>query len=121
MDWEKELPIAHLVKQKIAEVDFEHLWENTSPGFAASEDQLQALEARLGFVLAPQYRAFLLHANGWRAFMQHVDLFGTEDLEGGRRLERAVALIDSLEPLAPSADLAKTTSYPLRFLQMISM
>nr|WP_051126378.1 SMI1/KNR4 family protein [Pandoraea sp. SD6-2] len=93
--------IAHLVKQKIAEVDVAHLWENTLPELAASEDQLQSLEARMGYALDLRHREFLLHANGWRAFMQHIDVFGADDLEGGPRATRAVALIESLEPLKP--------------------
>ena len=99
MDWKRELVIAHLVKQKIAEVDSDHLWENTLPGVAASEDQLRSLEARLGHPLDSQHREFLRHANGWRAFMHHIDIFGVDDYVGGSRAMSAMELIESLEPL----------------------
>jgi hypothetical protein len=99
LNWKRELAIAHLVKQKIAEVDVDRLWENTLPGVAALEDQLRSVEARLGYELDPQHRGFLLHANGWRAFMQRVDVFGVDDFVGGPRAARAAALIDSLQDL----------------------
>ncbi len=80
-------------------VDVDHLWENTLPGVAASQDQLRSLEVRLGHALDPQHREFLLHANGWRAFRQHVDVFGIDDFEGGPRAVRTAGLIESIEPL----------------------
>jgi len=99
MDWKRELVIAHLVKNKISEVDVDGLWENTLPEVAVSAEQLTSLEKVLGYHLDPQHRQFLLHANGWRAFMQHVDVFGIDDFKGGGRAARAIELIDSLEPL----------------------
>ena len=99
MDWKRELVIAHLVKNKISEVDVDGLWENTLPEVAASGEQLAALEQVLGYHLDPQHRQFLLQANGWRAFMQHVDVFGVDDFTRGPRAARAIELIDSLEPL----------------------
>ena len=39
MDWKRELVIAHLVKQEIAKIDFDGLWENTLPEVLASEEQ----------------------------------------------------------------------------------
>lgn len=113
MDWKRELVIAHLVKQKVAEVDVDHLWESTLPEVAASPDQLRVLEARLGYALDPQYREFLLHANGWRAFEQRVDIFGAEDFLGGPRAVRAIALIESLEPLEPLCGFGKHDLMPI--------
>lgn len=105
--------IAHLVKQKIAEVDVDGLWENTLPEVAATENQLQALEERMGYGLDPQHRAFLKHANGWRAFEQHVDVFGIDDFVGGPRAERAAALIESLEPLKELCGFGKADLLPI--------
>src|SRR5262245_19824093 len=34
----------------------------------ASEDEIAALEERLGTILPPSYRAFLAETNGWRHF-----------------------------------------------------
>ncbi len=113
MDWKRELVIAHLVKQKVAEVDVDHLWENTLPGVAASQDQLRFLEARLGYALDPQHREFMLHADGWQAFRQHVDIFSVDDFGGGPRAVRAAGLIESLEPLETLCGFGKRDLLPI--------
>jgi hypothetical protein len=99
MDWKKELVIAALVKQKVAEVDTLGFWQHTLPEVAASEQAVDAVEMCLGESLDSGYRSFLLHANGWRAFHHQIDLFGIDDLLAGPRADRANELSDSLEPL----------------------
>lgn len=113
MDWKRELVIAHLVKQKIAEADVDGLWENTLPEVGASEDQVHTLEAQLGYELDPQHREFLLHANGWLAFKQHVDVFGVDDFTGGPRAARAVGLIDSLHDLRALCGFGESDVLPI--------
>lgn len=113
LDWKRELAIAHLVKQKIAEVDVDRLWVNTLPEVATSPEALRSLEAQLGYGLDPQHREFLLHANGWRAFMQYVDVFGVDDFLGGARASRAASLIDSLEDLEPLCGFGKPDVFPI--------
>lgn len=113
MNWKQELVIAHLVKQKTAEVDVDHLWENTLPEVAASQEQLRSLEVRLGYALDPQHREFLLHANGWQAFMQYVDIFSVDDFIGGPRAVRATELIESLEPLDSLCGFGKGDLLPI--------
>jgi hypothetical protein len=113
LDWERELVIAHRVKQQIAEVDVDHLWENTLPEVAATEDQVRSLESRLDSKLDSQHRAFLLHANGWRAFKQHVDVFGVGDFMGGPRAARASELIESLDDLKELCGFAKPDVLPI--------
>lgn len=105
--------IAHLVKQKMAEVDVNCIWENTLPEVAASEEELQMLEERLGFTLSPQYRSFLLHANGWIAFKDHIDIFGINDFLGGRRAIKATELTDSLDPLKDLCGFDKRDLMPI--------
>jgi hypothetical protein len=113
MDWKRELVIAHLVKQKVAEVDVNQLFENTLPEVAATEGQLQSIEARLDFPLDPQYRGFLSNANGWRAFWQTVDIFGVDDFLGGARAQRASDLVESLEDLQPLCGFDKRDLLPI--------
>jgi hypothetical protein len=113
LDWKRELVIAHLVKQKIAEVDVDRLWENTLPEVAATEDQVRSLETRLGYGLAPQHREFLLHANGWRAFKQRVDVFGMDDFVSGPRAQRAVMLIESLDDLEGLCGFGRSDVLPI--------
>jgi len=52
------------------------------PCVAATNEQVEAVERGLGEPLDPDYRAFLEHADGWPAFWQTVDVFGTRDLGG---------------------------------------
>lgn len=113
LDWKRELVIAHLVKQKIAGVDGEGLWENTLPEIAASEEEVKELEARLGYELDAQHRDFLLHANGWRAFKNNVDVFGASDFTGGPRAVRAAELIETLEPLKELCGFRKSDVLPI--------
>jgi hypothetical protein len=48
----------------------------------ATEDQIAALEARLGTRLPPSYRAFLAATNGWRTTTPFIDkLWSTDEVE----------------------------------------
>lgn len=105
--------IAHLVKQKLAQVDVDHLWENTLPEVAASKEQLESLERRIGYSLHPMHREFLLHANGWRAFKSQIDVLSVEDLIDGDRAVRVLDLIESLEPLVNICGLQKNDLMPI--------
>jgi hypothetical protein len=55
----------------------------------------------------------LLHANGWRAFFQSIDLFGTEDLVGGPLHDKVEQLLDSLEPLKPLCGVERQHCLPI--------
>lgn len=82
-DWRKEIATAWLVKQSMMKLDTEKIYEYHLPEVAASQAQVAEVESHLGFHLDPHYRAFLLHSNGWRRFLQSTDLFGTEELLRG--------------------------------------
>lgn len=45
-----------------------------------TKDQIKSVEDKLGYTLDTSYRNFLRFANGWKAFYQTVDLFGTNEL-----------------------------------------
>lgn len=113
VDWKQELVVAHLVKQEIAKVDLDGLWEITLPEVRASEEEIQFLESRLGYPLDAQYRAFLLHANGWREFSGGIGVFGVADLLGGRRAARAIELTETLEPLRDLCGFDRTDVLPI--------
>jgi hypothetical protein len=51
----------------------------------------------LGEGLDPAYRAFLLHGDGWPAFYQTVDLFGSEDLMGSERFDHAAEMLSYVD------------------------
>jgi hypothetical protein len=88
------------VKQLLDDLDRRHLWEYHLPGVAATEAHLGRVDDHLGEPLDDQYRQFLKHANGWRAVVNDVDLFGVDDLLGGPRADRAASQLSYLEPIA---------------------
>jgi hypothetical protein len=96
-DWKQRIVQLVLVKQKLAEVDTKGLWRYHLPALAATEEKVRAVEARLGEPLDPGYRAFLSHADGWPAFLQTVDLFGTADLQGGDRGRHGAEMLSHVE------------------------
>ncbi len=96
--WKDHIAIMHLVKQELIKRDRDQLWPHHLPEVGATEEQLQAAEKALGFPLDPQYREFLMHADGWRGFLQTVDLFGTGQLTRSGVMDDAMELLDSIEP-----------------------
>jgi hypothetical protein len=99
-DWRPEIVRMVQIKQAIADADPKHSWQYTLPGVAATAEALKSVEEALGFELEPGYWEFLGYANGWRAFMLEIDLFGVDDLAGGPRMVAARRLAEALEPVA---------------------
>lgn len=112
MDWKRELVIAHLVKQKVSEVDFDQLWPNTIPNLATSLTRLTDLETKLGHKIDNQFAEFLSNADGWVSFYQNIDIFGVDDFYGGVRWNLAEELLQSLEPLEPICGFARNELLP---------
>jgi hypothetical protein len=96
-DWKSEIVKAVIVRQRLEELDGGGLFEYPLPEVAASEDEVSATEAALGFALDEQYRRFLRFANGWRCLLQAVDLFGTRQLVGPSLMDVARAQLDSID------------------------
>jgi hypothetical protein len=93
-DWPSEIVTAVTVRQYLDAVD--DLYEYPLPEVAADERQVAAAERTVG-PLDPGYRAFLTYANGWRSFLQKIDLFGTEQLLGAtpaKAAQEALAALD---------------------------
>jgi hypothetical protein len=88
---------AWLVKQEIMKLDKRRIWPYHLPEIAATDVQISQAEQRLAHVLDERYKALLKCANGWPAFYQAVDLFGTEDLISGPRHECGEFLLGYLE------------------------
>jgi hypothetical protein len=97
VDWKREIAIAHLVKQKVAEADIAGIWKHPFPEVAATEWSVSKAESELGFELNEEIRDFLLHADGWNSFFHSVDVFGVKDFLAGFRYDRAMELLKSLE------------------------
>jgi hypothetical protein len=81
-DWPLLIVSMIKAKERLTAVDG-GLWPYTFPKVRASEEQVRSVEERLGLRLPSSYRTFLLHANGWPAFSQTIDLLGCADLLGG--------------------------------------
>lgn len=109
-DWPSEIVTAVIVRQHLAAVD--NLYEYPLPEVAASEDQLVAAERSTG-ALDPRYREFLKYANGWRNFLQNIDLFGSEQLLGAPPM-KAVQ-----EGIAAVGDISEHVGYYLADMQPI--
>jgi SMI1-KNR4 cell-wall len=96
-EWKQRIVELVLVKQKLAELGSKGLWQHRLPSVAATEGRLKSVEAHLGEALDPDYRAFLLHGDGWLAFYQTVDLFGSDDLMGNHRFHRATEMLRNVD------------------------
>src|SRR5258708_39274814 len=96
-DWKQRIVEVVLVKQKLAELDTRGLWQDRFPAVAAGEAAQGAVEAHIGQPLDPRYRSVLLHADGWPAFYQTVDLFCSCDLLGSHRYRPAVEMLSYVE------------------------
>jgi hypothetical protein len=96
IDWPKEIAILTYVKDEIFKIDSDNLWRHHLPKVAVSSEQLHAAASAIGHPLDPSYTAFLRHANGWPAFYQNVDLFGTNELLGGELMDRAMSALSAM-------------------------
>jgi len=88
---------AWLVRQEMMELDRRKIWQYHLPEIAATDEQILKSEQHLGHPIDARYKAFLKCANGWQAFYQAVDLFGTEDLTGGTRNENAEFILSFID------------------------
>ena len=88
---------AWLVRQEMMELDKLKIWPYHLPEVAATDEQIFKAEKHLAHPIDPRYKAFLKRANGWPAFYQAVDLFGTDDLIGGPRNENAEFILSFLD------------------------
>ncbi|WP_411072294.1 hypothetical protein [Streptomyces sp. cmx-4-25] len=87
-------------RERVRAWDVEELWSFEEPRPPAGPGRLREVVQSLGHELDCEHVAFLLEADGWPAFMQDVDLFGTEELLGSPALETAMSLVAALEPEA---------------------
>jgi hypothetical protein len=110
MDWKKEVGIAFLVRQQLSEVF--PVWPLRYPNLAATDRELAQTEQQLG-PLDPEYAGFLRAANGWEAFLHRIGLFGTADLLGSPRMDRARELLSTLLPLEEHTDVTGDEVLPV--------
>lgn len=85
------------IKQEMMELDTKKIWPYHLPEIAASDEHILQAERHLGHSIDPRYKALLKCANGWPAFYQTVDPFGTGDLLGGVRKDNAEFVLSFLD------------------------
>jgi hypothetical protein len=81
-DWRKAIGELILLHQHIRDLDHEGIWSHELPRVAATPEDIALVERQLQRELPSRFGDFLACADGWRAFYQWVDLFGTKDLIG---------------------------------------
>ncbi len=95
--WKDKIAVMFLVQNEIQRLDKSGIWKYYYPELAATEEQLAAVEAHLGHKLDKDYRDFLLCANGWKGFIQTINLFGTGDLMGSSLMDYAMTMLGILD------------------------
>lgn len=114
-DWEKEIAKALDVQNANERLDATHLWDYYPPNAPATEEELAMAHWHLGFSLDPHYKRFLSHANGWRCFMENVDLFGTEELRGGPPMQEALEMVDVIGDAMEDPHFTRTELLPIGY------
>lgn len=95
--WPVALGVLIGLQAQIEEQDAEGLLTATIPREKAREAAVVAYEERAGVPLPPDYRNFLLHANGWPGAYFTLDLFGLAELTGSGAARRARELLEVYE------------------------
>ena len=113
MDWRLDIVTAVAVHQALMRVDVDGLWEYSLPELRASEEKIADTEERLGYKLPGEYRSFLLYADGWKYFLQDVNLFGTSDLLGGELHDAAEELLEVAKEVLPPLDYDLDCFFPI--------
>ncbi|MGH8791260.1 MAG: SMI1/KNR4 family protein [Stackebrandtia sp.] len=81
-DWPVLLGQLIAAKQAVHEHDADDVESWTIPRVKATEDEVAALEQRVGERIDACYRQFLLHANGWPRVLYDLSLFGIPEFDG---------------------------------------
>lgn len=97
MNWKDEIVKLIYLKQALKEVDAEGLWTFYLPKVAASSEELEKLKSEIDFPLSNNLMEFLSFTNGWDAFYQDVNLFGTADYLGSELFLFARKMFSAIE------------------------
>lgn len=95
-NWPQAIAAAVLIRQEMQDIDRDGLYRYDFPEVAAQPATLERLEAERGTRLDRQHRDFLLYADGWRCFYQHVSILSSQ-LRGGDLVAGAEKALDVLD------------------------
>ena len=118
-EWRDRIVAMVYVKQELMKLDVNGTWPHHLPEVAASDETLRKTEAHLGFRINQDYREFLKMANGWKGFLQTIDLFGTQEFSGSPILQYAQSLLDSVEDeVVKSTGFTRKELFPIAATQV---
>ncbi|MFJ6822975.1 hypothetical protein ACIQRJ_21535 [Streptomyces niveus] len=86
-DWSALFAEMETAKRRLAASDREGLWRHQSRQSPAESERIADISTVTHCPVDPEYADFLLHADGWPAILQDIDLFGTEDFGGAAYIE----------------------------------
>ncbi|MEW2116096.1 SMI1/KNR4 family protein [Streptomyces sp. NPDC005474] len=78
-DWSALFAEMETAKRRLAVSDRDGLWRHESRRPPVAPERIAEIAAVTHFPLDPEYAEFLLHADGWPAILQDIDLFGAAD------------------------------------------
>ncbi len=88
------------IRRRQTELMRQRPWRDSGlvPNPSGREAQLASVEARLGFVLPPSYRAFLANHDGWPRFYEGAGLLGSRELGREKHLDLVAQTFESCFP-----------------------
>lgn len=111
--WDALLAHLNVSRGRLAEVA-PRVYPYTLPHVAATGEQLDAAEARIGHSLDPLYRELLGYGNGWPHLVLVGDMLGTDDFGQGPRWRRAQELLDVYFDVCDTSEIpARDQLYPI--------
>ncbi|WP_244177093.1 SMI1/KNR4 family protein [Streptomyces albus] len=78
-DWAALFAEMDAVKRRLAFNDRDGLWRHEIRRTPAAAEKIAKITTVTRCPVDPEYAEFLLHADGWPAILQDIDLFGTPD------------------------------------------
>ncbi|MFD4788152.1 SMI1/KNR4 family protein [Streptomyces sp. NPDC058459] len=81
-DWSALFAEMETAKRRLAASDRDRLWRHASRQPPAASERIADIATVTHCPVDPEYADFLLHADGWPAILQDIDLFGTGDFGG---------------------------------------
>lgn len=91
--WPVVLELVIAAKRELHRRDPDDSDDQTMPRLKLAPEELKAFERENGEPFAPEFRDFLLHANGWEGVYYDLDLFGLPEMQGGGRWAIAKELL----------------------------
>jgi hypothetical protein len=97
MNWKDQIVKMVYLKQTLFEVDVDKVWVFNLPKVAASELDIINLQKNIPLLADSDLVDFLRVANGWDAFYQNVNLFGTADYLKSEQFFLAQKMFDVID------------------------